>query len=120
MKFNISILVFATLFAVSCKNGKPSHNTGKLSDKNGGTFSMAENNEVGTLFPHTITSQVEGLITSQIHECLVKLNPKTLEVIPGLAEKWETSADGRIITFHLVKGAFFQDDKCYKMMPGLK
>ncbi len=74
---------------------------------------MAENSEVGTLFPHTLTSQVEGLITSQIQEPLVRLNPKTLEVIPGLAQSWEISADGKTITFHLVKGAHFQDDKCY-------
>jgi len=115
MKFNISTLLVSTCFLAltGCKNGEPT-NDKKLSDKNGGTFSMAENNEVGTLFPHTITSQVEGLIVSQIQECLVKLNPKTLEVIPGLAQSWETSADGKTLTFHLVKGAHFQDDKCYK------
>lgn len=86
----------------------------KLSDKNGGTFSMAENSDVGTLFPHSITAQVEGLITSQIQEPLLRLNPRTLEVVPGLARSWEVSADGKTITFHLMKGAHFQDDKCYK------
>jgi peptide/nickel transport system substrate-binding protein len=115
MNFNISTLVVAgcLLALTSCKH-EGSGADKKISDKNGGTFSMAENSEVGTLFPHTITAQVEGLITSQIHESLVRLNPKTLEVIPGLAQSWETSADGKTITFHLVKEAFFQDDKCYK------
>ncbi len=115
MKFNISILFAATCFVamVSCKTSE-TPGVKKLSDKNGGTFSMAENIEVGTLFPQAITSQVEGVITSQIHECLVKLNPRTLEAIPGLANQWEISAGGRIITFHLVKGVHFQDDKCYR------
>jgi ABC-type transport system substrate-binding protein len=44
----------------------------------------------------------------------VRLDAKTLEVIPGLAEKWEISQDGKKITFHLTKNAHFQDDKCYK------
>jgi oligopeptide transport system substrate-binding protein len=44
---------------------------------------------------------------------LLRLDSKTLEVIPGLAQTWETSADGKTITFHLTKGAHFQDDKCY-------
>ncbi len=44
----------------------------------------------------------------------MRLDAKTLEVIPGLAEKWEISPDGKKITFHLTKNAHFQDDKCYK------
>lgn len=115
MKFNISALAIAGCFfaLTSCKH----ENTGldkKLSDKNGGTFSMVENTDVGTLFPQCITSQVEALITSQIQEPLVRLNPKTLEVVPGLAQRWDVSPDGKTITFHLTKGAHFQDDKCYK------
>ena len=111
MNFNISILLLvASAFLFSCKD----NGNGKFSKKNGGTFVMAENTEVGSIYPVSITNQVEALIVTQIHESLVKLDAKTLEVIPGLAEKWELSNDGKIITFHLTKGAHFQDDKCYK------
>ncbi len=111
MNFNISILLLvASAFLFSCKD----NGNGKFSEKNGGTFVMAENTEVGSIYPVSITNQVEALIVTQIHESLVKLDAKTLEVIPGLAEKWELSNDGKIITFHLTKGAHFQDDKCYK------
>jgi len=114
MNFNISILLLVSSLAFfSCKDGGNSSN-GKLSDKNGGTFVMAENIEIGSLYPVSVTNQVEAIIVSQIHESLVRLDSKTLEVIPGLAEKWEVSPDGKKITFHLTKGAHFQDDKCYK------
>lgn len=111
MNFNISILLIATSFFLFCCKDNGS---GKLSDKNGGTFVMAENNQIGSIYPISITNQVEALVVGQIHESLVRLDSKTLEPIPGLAEKWEISQDGRIITFHLIKGAHFQDDKCYK------
>ncbi len=114
MNFNISILaVTVSIVLLSCKNNGDNA-SGKQSDKNGGTFVMAESNQIATLYPLSITSQVEGLVTSQIHESLVRLDAKTLELFPGLAEKWEYSADGKLFTFHLVKGAHFQDDKCYK------
>ena len=113
MNFNISVLLLASSLAFfSCKDGANSGND-KHSDKSGGTFVMAENIEIGSLYPISVTNQVEALVVAQLHESLVRLDAKTLEVIPGLAQKWETSADGKKITFHLTKGAHFQDDKCY-------
>ena len=37
---------------------------------------MAESNEIKTLYPHSITTLEEALITSQIHESLVRLDSK--------------------------------------------
>ena len=109
MNFNISAFILATsLLVFSCKNGDKD-----ASSKNGGTFTMAENSPISVLFPHSVTNQVEAIVVSQIHESLLRLDSKTLEPIHGLAEKWDISADGKTITFHLVKGAHFQDDKCY-------
>ena len=113
MNFNISILLLVSSLAFySCKDGVNSGND-KHSDKSGGTFVMVENIEIGSLYPISVTNQVEALVVAQIHESLLRLDAKTLEVLPGLAQKWETSADGKKITFHLTKGAHFQDDKCY-------
>lgn len=110
MNFNISILLLASsLVLFSCKD----NGNGKLSDKSGGTFVMAENFPIASIYPISTTNQVEALVVGQIHESLLRLDAKTLEVVPGLAEKWEISKDGKTITFHLVKGAHFQDDKCY-------
>lgn len=113
MNFKISIVSIAlSLLAFGCKNATET-NERKQSEKNGGSFSMAETIEIGSIFPLSLTSQAEGVIASQIHEGLVKLNPKSLEAIPGITEKWEVSPDGKIYTFHLRKGVRFQDDKCY-------
>lgn len=110
MNFNISILLLASsLVLFSCKD----NGNGKLSDKSGGAFVMAENFPIASIYPISTTNQVEALVVGQIHESLLRLDSKTLEVVPGLAEKWEISKDGKTITFHLVKGAHFQDDKCY-------
>lgn len=114
MNFNNSILaIAATVVMFSCQSGSK-HTDRKQSENNGGTFVLADENTIGSIFPLSLTSQVEGFIASQIHEGLVKLNPVSLEAVPGLCEKWEVSADGKTIKFFLRKGAHFQDDKCYK------
>ncbi len=101
------VVALATVL-VACGGGKESDN-GQRPEGSGGSIRIAEVTPPKNLFPQAITTQIEGLIASQIHEGLVRLNPKTLEPIPGLAEKWEVSADGKTITFHLRKGAFFHD-----------
>jgi peptide/nickel transport system substrate-binding protein len=110
MRISISFLcLFAAILTLSsCKNGEKevSENEYKGGDK---VVRIAEVSAPMSIFPHRLTNAVEGLIASQIHEGLVKINPKDLSVIPGLAEKWEISQDGKTITFHLRKGVKFQD-----------
>ncbi len=103
-------VVLLTSILVACGGGKESDN-GPRPEGSGGSIRIAEVTPPKNLFPQSITTQIEGLIASQIHEGLVRLNPKTLEPIPGLAEKWEVSADGKTITFHLRKGAYFHDSE---------
>lgn len=101
-------VVVLTSILMACGGGKEA-DQGQRPEGSGGSIRIAEVTPPKNLFPQAITTQIEGLIASQIHEGLVRLNPKTLEPIPGLAEKWEVSADGKTITFHLRKGAYFHD-----------
>lgn len=115
MKFLTSsaLIIVSVLFINSCKKSGNNQDR-ELSEYSGGTLNMSENNQISTLFPLSITAQVEGLVASQIHECITRLNPKTLEVMPGLAEKWEVSQDGKNIKFYLRKGVYFHNDNCFE------
>lgn len=59
--------------------------------------------EPGDLDPHANTGSPESVILSEIFEGLVS-RANDLEVVPGAAESWEFSAEGRIITFRLRPG----------------
>jgi len=48
-------------------------------------------------------------VGSQIYDSLLKFEPGTTKVIPGLAERWEVSEDGLEWTFYLRKGVKFHD-----------
>lgn len=53
------------------------------------------------LDPHTVTGIPEHHILLCLMEGLVRLNPEDLAIVPGVAERWEESADGLEYTFHL-------------------
>ncbi len=46
-----------------------------------------------------------------LYDPLVRLDPKTAEVIPWLAERMETAPDGKSYTFYLYKNVKFHDGK---------
>ncbi|MBO0601709.1 hypothetical protein I2483_08560 [Sporosarcina sp. E16_3] len=49
-------------------------------------------------------------VTVNLYETLVNLNAQGTTVVPGLAEKWESSEDGLTYTFQLRKDVKFHDD----------
>ncbi len=53
-----------------------------------------------------------------IYDRLVEFKPGTTEVGPGLAEKWDVSADGLSFTFHLRHNAKWQSNKDFKPTRG--
>ena len=57
--------------------------------------------EPESLDPAIITGQPELRAVQGLFEGLTRLDPKTARPIPGLAERWEISPDGRVYTFHL-------------------
>src|SRR5215211_130956 len=57
------------------------------------------------LDPHTVEGVGEHAIISSLLEGLVAEDPKTLLPVPGMAERWEISPDGKVYTFHLRQNA---------------
>lgn len=60
--------------------------------------------EPESLDPAIITGQPEGRIVLALFEGLTARNTKG-QVIPGVAERWEISSDGKTYTFHLRSNA---------------
>ena len=57
--------------------------------------------EIQTLDPGLARGVPENRILTGLFEGLTRQTPKTLEPIPGVAERWDLSEDGRTYTFHL-------------------
>jgi len=59
--------------------------------------------------PHVNASSELGIPLTSVYDTLVYQDPETGEFVPGLAERWEVSEDGRVYTFYLRKGVRFHD-----------
>ena len=57
--------------------------------------------EPETLDPALVLGIAEMRIVESLFEGLTRNDPKTSDPIPGLAERWDISPDGRTYTFHL-------------------
>ncbi len=57
--------------------------------------------EPESLDPHLLTGQAEGRIAMALFEGLTRFDPVTAAPIPGLADRWSVSTDGRVYTFHV-------------------
>lgn len=108
----ISLIAIALIIA-SCSGSKKEKDQRPVSSKAGGKLVFAEIAKPLSLFPQKLTRIEEAFICNQIYEPLIRLNAKTLDLIPALAEKWEVSADGKHIKFYLRKGVRFQDNPCF-------
>ena len=66
-----------------------------------GVLHFGNATEPQTLDPHVMSGLPEVNIARALYEGLVTRNPRTLEMDPGVAERWEFSEDRRVMTFHL-------------------
>jgi len=73
---------------------------------------IALNADPPKLDPHQSTALVDRQVFQSLFDKLVDFD-KDLNVVPGLAEKWEVSADGKTYTFFLRKGVKFHDGTAF-------
>src|SRR5437879_12452770 len=66
--------------------------------------------EVPTIDPSIKYDWSIRMMQQSLYDALVKYVGPSAEIVPWLAEKWETSADGRTWTFHLAKNARFHNE----------
>jgi oligopeptide transport system substrate-binding protein len=65
--------------------------------------------DVADLDPHLATNIAEIDLASALFEGLVAEDPVDLHPVPGVAERWDVSADGLSYTFHLRANARWSD-----------
>ncbi|MEW6302560.1 MAG: peptide ABC transporter substrate-binding protein [Verrucomicrobiota bacterium] len=66
---------------------------------------IANGSEPQELDPHLVTGVTEHHLIMSMLEGLVIEDPKDLHPIPGVAERWDISSDGKVYTFYLRKNA---------------
>ena len=57
------------------------------------------------LDPHVVAGHDDTHLAGALFEGLLQEDPKTHRPVPGVAERWEVSDDGKVWTFHLRKNA---------------
>src|SRR5271154_4999801 len=62
---------------------------------------IINNIEPESLDPVVIVAQADMRVVSGMFEGLTRLEPVKAQAVPGLAQSWEISPDGKIYTFHL-------------------
>ncbi len=107
----------ASLFLASCNSDKKDSKSGNTEGKGGvytgGILRLNEVENLKSLIPMAINDVPSHHIASQVYEGLVKYDPENLSIIPGLAMRWEFSADLKEITFHLRPNVKFHDNACF-------
>lgn len=91
----LSILVL--LSVIGCGAGESNVVTGNRD----GILHYGNGAEPQGLDPHVVTGVPENHLIRALFEGLAVKNPITLEPEPGVAERWDISDDGTVITFYL-------------------
>ncbi|MBL9201712.1 MAG: peptide ABC transporter substrate-binding protein [Opitutaceae bacterium] len=112
----VALLTFATLLATGCgkKSPAPASAT-KSTTTTAAAGSVPQIWHVGNgaepqdLDPQAITGVPEHKLMMALFEGLAAEDPKDLSPVPGLAERWDISADGKTYTFHLRKNGKWSD-----------
>jgi oligopeptide transport system substrate-binding protein len=91
------ILIAATAWALSFKPEPPAD------------FTFVNNTEIQSLDPSLALGQPEYRVIIGLFEGLTNWDPKDLHPIPGVADRWDVSDDGRQYTFHIRDSAKWSD-----------
>ncbi len=104
---NFLLIICITLLA-ACSGG----GTGETRVEQGtreGVLHFGNGTEIQGLDPHIVTGVPEHHVIQTLFEGLVLKNPYTLEIEPGIAERWDISDDGRFYRFYLRPDALWSN-----------
>ncbi len=104
----VAVLVAACAPSSSGPSGGTATASAAAKATYGGTLTFALENDVSNLDPMLSGLFVDRNIHYAMYDSLVRVDV-TGNIIPWLAEKWTTSADGKTITFNLRQGVKYHD-----------
>jgi oligopeptide transport system substrate-binding protein len=103
----VALLGALALAAAGCGGGNEESSGGGTESGGGGgaaanqTMTIAWGAEPPSLDPGLATDTTSSNVLLNIMDPLVRLDPKTNEAVPSLAESWDVSEDGKTVTYHL-------------------
>ena len=95
-----ALLLLPLFLAVGCAKRETPADTGIRE----GILHVGNGAEPRNLDPTTAVSVTEAAVLGSLFEGLVNYAPDCRSVLPGAAERWDISPDGRVYTFHLRAG----------------
>jgi len=106
-----AIIPATALLLAGCGPSQVSVNveTNAKSESNRMVLRLGNGSEPEDLDPQVITGVPEHHIVMALFEGLVSADPTDLHPLPGLADSWNVSNDGRTYTFHLRDGIRWSD-----------
>jgi oligopeptide transport system substrate-binding protein len=106
-KFRLGVLLIGlALVAVACTASAGNQMFfGKTNPPAGQIMRYVTGSEPESLDPQIGTGQPEGRIYMALFEALCEFDPKTMEPIPAIAERWDVNRDSSEFVFHLRKNA---------------
>src|SRR6476661_1126795 len=106
------LLGVATVLAVLVAAGCGGSSTGGTSGvKEGGIFTEGTSNYIDTLNPFNYIEAQSVTAYQEVYPTLIQYGPGLKDIVRSYAKSWDTSADGKTITFHLHPGGKWSDGK---------
>jgi peptide/nickel transport system substrate-binding protein len=105
----LAVVLAASLLATACSSGSKDNST---VTGNGGTLVVGYTADPNTLDPWKATQFQAVRLLEQIYGSLTQLDAN-LNVVPGLAEKWQYADDNKTLTLTLRQGVKFHDGKSF-------
>ncbi len=90
---------------------RPSTDSPPVADRrsHGGQVVAAIRADPHTFNPYVAADEASETVGHLTQARLIRVNRSTFDVEPWLADRWESSADGRSVTFHLRQGLTWSD-----------
>lgn len=108
----VGIAAALSLALTSCSSSSGPAPGAAASGQGGGALVVGVTSDPDTLFPWKATQFTAVNVLQNLYGTLTEFD-KDLNVVPGLAESWETSDDGKTVTFKLRQGVTYADGSAF-------